>query len=389
MDQTNDLNGVTMHRLVLQYDAPDYVKSASREQLTGDQLHTNQYAHGEGRIYPLHTPAATWMSAAYFADKQASIEKGLADRIRNNIVKSARFFGIEAEVGSVFAKRDAMEKQAEERLSDADFAYVWATADGAVTHRHYPLRNAEEVKEAAAYVRRYRDNFSLAECRSMASKIRTKAASFSVTLPRQDEDFLLKVSGEGLAPTKHIVDQLQKRAILVKQQHPADASSLFKLAETIKDVASVDVSAVHELAEKMASTMDEDDTRLNLRRHYGIGLDRPEDVFFTVTATKAAAFEQSHVVTATGNAYSLDDLESKLTFENVSDYLGEEFADALTSVKCAVRTERVAELVPQLSESDAVLFDQLVTDLGIQPRVQQTEKNAKLSADEIAQIAAL
>ena len=77
LDQVQDVTGREIHRLTSLYTPPDFVKSASHDSICGNaqSLPNNVYADPRYRRYPCHTAAATWMSAAFFAEKQGSYNK--------------------------------------------------------------------------------------------------------------------------------------------------------------------------------------------------------------------------------------------------------------------------------------------------------------------------
>ena len=63
------------------------------------------------------------------------------------------YWGIKAAVDALKARYDELHKNADDRLPDSDFAYVWQ-ADNGVKHRHWRMKNAREVKAAAEALHR-------------------------------------------------------------------------------------------------------------------------------------------------------------------------------------------------------------------------------------------
>ena len=79
LDHTQDLSGVETHRLTSLYAPPEFVKTASHEQLYGPEgggLPNHVFADPVHRLYPCHTKAATWMSCLFFMDKMAGAGSG-------------------------------------------------------------------------------------------------------------------------------------------------------------------------------------------------------------------------------------------------------------------------------------------------------------------------
>jgi hypothetical protein len=56
-----------LQRLAAEYGAPDYVLEASSDDLFAGAKIASQFAD-RGGLYPVHTKAAAWLSAAAFAD---------------------------------------------------------------------------------------------------------------------------------------------------------------------------------------------------------------------------------------------------------------------------------------------------------------------------------
>ena len=67
IDQVQDTNLQGLHALDVAYGLPDFVKSASIEQLRGtEQLEPHMFADVTRRRFPCHSAPATWVSAGFF-----------------------------------------------------------------------------------------------------------------------------------------------------------------------------------------------------------------------------------------------------------------------------------------------------------------------------------
>jgi len=113
---------------------------------------------------------------------------------------------------------------------------------------------------------------------------------------------------------------------------------------------------------KLASAVDQFDKSTQLHRLYDAGgLSRPEEVLFAITEKVARDFMQHNVETTTGNVYALDDLE-KLAVEDVREWMGDDFADAVSAGGVYMDRDKLAEIVPTLDRGMAATLDRLVQE---------------------------
>lgn len=94
---------------------PKYVLTKTAHEKSEDLPRTS-YAYPEEKKFPIHTKADTWLSAAYFSQKQANLPKNAKDRIKGMIHKGADLWNIPEdklkEMDLILAP--ALEKQAED-----------------------------------------------------------------------------------------------------------------------------------------------------------------------------------------------------------------------------------------------------------------------------------
>ena len=113
---------------------------------------------------------------------------------------------------------------------------------------------------------------------------------------------------------------------------------------------------------KLASAVDNFDKNTGLYRMYDDGgLARPEEVLFAITEKVARDFLDQNVETTTGNVYALDDLE-KLAVEDVREWLGDDFADAVSAGGVYMDRDKLAEIVPTLDRGMASTLDRLMSE---------------------------
>src|SRR5262245_13725037 len=205
LDHPHDTNGQHLHRLVTRHEPPEYVKNASAEQLDTDGLPASAFADPVDRRLPIHTKEATWTSWLYYLDQlESASQVGRGDGVAGNqpphrlettgllLQKAAVFHGIARDCADLAAA--CLEKKADEE-KDADYALCWDTPEG--RERRWPLRNAGEVKQAAAYLRTHRADFRYPDRRDFAAAVLRKAGTYQAELPAADLDLLYRQSGSG------------------------------------------------------------------------------------------------------------------------------------------------------------------------------------------------
>lgn len=384
LDQAHDVSGRETHRLTALYPAPDFVKSAGQERLNGDEtLPRHMYADQHNKLYPCHTAPATWMSALFFSDKQAQFNETEAAIIKARIHKSAAYFGISGAVATLEEKIAASAGLDLNALPDSDFAIVWRTDAGTV-ERHWPLRNAAEVKFAAAHFKSHRDEFVFTDRHTIATKILEKAAQYGADTSDADDSLEL-AAGYGMCAAKMASDMLKERARLVQRQHGDLAAELVKLAAVVDQ--NPEKARETDTRLKLAAVVDGFDKNTKLYRMYDAGgLPRPEEVLFAVTEKVARDFLGQNVETTTGNVYALDDLE-KLAVDDVRDWLGDDFADAVSAGGVYMDREKLAEIVPTLDRGMAATLDRLMSEKQAGAVVKSAAVDTLLSLEKLHELA--
>lgn len=385
LDHAHDVSGRETHRLMTLYPAPDFVKSAAADRLVGDEtLPRHMYADQRSKLYPCHNAPATWMSALFFADKRASFAPATAEAIHTGIHKAAAYFGIAGAVREMEEKVAAANASHLNAGDDSDFAIVWAAESGSSKERHWPLRNAEEVKFAAAHFHQYRDQFVFSDRHQIAVKILEKAAQYSADTSAA-EGSLEHSAGLGGCAAKVASAMLKDRVRLTQRQYGDLAGELTKLAEAIDK--NPERARTVEMRLKLASAVDTFDRSTHLDRLYDEGgLPRPEEVLFAITEKVARDFMAQNVETTTGNVYDLSDLE-KLAVDDVREWMGDDFVDAVTAGGVYIDRDKLAAIVPTLDRGAATMFDRLVQEKSAGAVVKQAAAESLLSWDRLVELA--
>ena len=378
LDQTLDLSGQEQYRLCQLFEAPGFVKEATVEQIAGtDGLMPHLFADQRRRLFPLHSKAATWLSSAFFFDKQAELPRADVREIENRLREAAEFLG----------DRNP-DRYPEGEGRGTSHATTWRsyptrTLPGSrVGNDRLPLRNALEVRAAAEYLHKWRDEFTFADRQKMARKVLQKAARHGAALGEHDE-FLERIAGFGGCRAAEAAKLVNDRAKLARAKDPDLAAELEKMAAMIlKDPQKA--RSPHRLA-KVAETIDQLDRLLHIRE-YSDAIPRAEDALFRITRKTAAAFTEQHLSTTAGSVYDRDEL-ARLRTGQVRSYMGDELADAVDADGIHVDATKLAEIVPTLPLGDARLFDQLCKDVGIRTFAKEAGVRQGFSKQDLFSLA--
>lgn len=377
LDQTGDLNGQQLYRLSKLYTLPAFVKTASSDDVYGtDELEAHQFADPAARMFPCHTGPATYVSTLFFMDKLASIDPERAEYIAGRLDDFAFVHGINETIGALKTKL-AADKPFDDLGSFPDDAFALILESGETQsgnrERHFPLRNALEVKRAAEYLKEYRDAFPYGLRQKMASKIINKANDHGAGLGDLD-DFLQKQAGMGAAAANDVAIFLFNRARMLKRAGKIDyAIELGKMAQAVAGNPAT-IQDQDRLV-KLASLVDDVDRETGLNRLVE-DLPKPEDVFFNLTEKTASKLRAEHFATTSGNIYKLADVNN-LKLDDVRSLMGQDFAEAISTGGLFVSPEKLAEVVPTLPRGDAALFDRLLTSVGISPVAKEAAHQAE------------
>ena len=366
LDQTLDLNGQELHRIVSLYPLPEFVKNASQTEVCGDQeTPPHLYADISRKLYPTHTPAATVVSTIFFNEKKASMPKLRRHMIGEKLARAADYWKVLPTIVEILDRYDAMKSAGDKSLPNEEYAVVFKRDDG-VTERHCPMRNGAETTKAAAWLVKNRDVLPFEDRRKIADRVLEKAAKFGLSLTAHRYT-LEKMAGAGACSGKDAAGLIRSRIRAVGHTHKPNA-----LQEELEKLAQLCESAPRAIQHfgaltKIAGLVDQFDREHGLRTKYDDIIERPEDVLFAVTEKVAASVSDDLIGSGlTGNYYRKADLE-KLAVRDLGDVLGDDFVDAVTSANAWIDTTKLAAIVSTLPLDDADKFDEIVAAAGIRP----------------------
>jgi hypothetical protein len=358
LDHVADVNGVELHRMAKLYGLPDFVKTADdAETLRPGQLPKSVYADPATNHYPCHTPASTYLSCVFFTEKQANYHPKNRARVQTQLDAFVKHWGIKSAVDEMRVKYEASHKNADDRLPDSDFAFVFVTDDGSKT-RHWRMKNAAEVKAAADALFTNKD-MPFSDRNVIANKILTKAAQYGASLG-EHETFVERQAGRGVCDPEQVCVMLQNRARLVKSAQQRDA--MVKLADGIaKNPHSLTPDKLVELA----VTIDKLDRMHKLAGHYTEAIPDPVNVIFSSTYGQIKQATDSACALTTGAVYDSSQF-SKIALNELRDLFGGEFADEV-STGLELDPIKLAEQVSALPRPEAEMFEQMLDAAGVPP----------------------
>jgi hypothetical protein len=360
LDHVDDTNGVELYKLAKTLELPEFVKKASPAQTLhmGEQP-ISVYADYFHRKYPCHNAASTWLSAAYFQEKQAHYHPKKAGEIQQRLDKFAAYWGIKGDVDKMRVEHAASKKVASDQLSDDDFAFVWT--DGDTKHRSLRMVNALETKRAAEWLHEHQDKLPFSDRNVIATKILEKAARFGASLGAQ-ERFIEKQAGHGVCRPQEVYQLLQNRSVLAKTaQH---REGIVKLAATIQH--SPANAMTPDMLVKLASTIDMIDRAIGLVGRYSANIPRPEDVIFRDTYKEVRAAAEGACALTSGTLYAKEDF-SKIKLASLQALFGKDFANDVRGGLDSVDPEKLAEMASTMPRDDAEIFDKLAREAGVSP----------------------
>ena len=371
LDQIGDTNAVELHAYAKQYEVPAFVKQANmQETLRPSDLPDTVYADPRLHLFPCHKAAATWLSALYFNEKRAAYQSKDADRVQQRLDKAVTYWGIKAAVDALKARYDELHKNADDRLPDSDFAYVWQ-ADNGVKHRHWRMKNAREVKAAAEALHANRnlppsspERMPYSDSNTVAGRILQKAANFGADLGKLST-WVEKQAGHGICDSKEVVKMISNRAKLAKT-----AEVRHQIEKLAAPVAGSPRHALEpSMLIKLASTMELTDRGLGIE-NYSDAIPRPEDVLFAYTYENMKEATENVVALTTGRLYPRDRFE-KIALQDIQDLFGDDFAKAVGD-GLYVDGVKLAEQVAAFPRPEAEQFEALLAEAGIPPLAQKS-----------------
>lgn len=356
MDILHDSSQRTWYQLGTKFASliPEFVlDSTFPTKEAAEGLGFREFADEGRRMFPIDSPAAVWLSAAYFAkNAEDGYKPILRTAVEARIKQAADIYGIRKEVDAIMSavRGLAEEKQA----ADEDSNYGWVQERGGVKERRYPMFDAEGVKKAGAYFAEHRFMYPSAMRKTLAAAIMAKAASFGVTV----DDCVRREAGHGLPRRDTLMAELLHRAELTK-----DAECSAAVANLNQLLACASAEEMGDMLDKVAEIVDALDQIEGFDKQYGKKLLSPADILCDIDV-KAAEEAMQDSVELDRHVFSLKKL-AELSPDVFEAALGEDFAGRIKSAEGGVDKAKLADELFSLPRPDrAALEDHLWAAFG-------------------------
>lgn len=361
LDHVQDTGGVELKRFSLIHDFPEYVKKADlNETLRPTDLPLNVYADPRPgmRVYPCHTPASTYLSSIYFAEKRSEYRPNDAARVQQRLDHYIDYWAIRGDVDAAVTKQASLKKTSDDHLPDSDFAIVWVNDETGEKIRNCRMKSAAEVKAAADWLLTYRDDLPWADRNTIARKIVEKAAAYGAAIPQPEQ--IDRIAGRGICEPEEVGRLIDYRVSIAKTAEVREGMQ--KLAQQVKTRprAALNIDTL----QKLAATLDTFDRANNLVDYTEL-FPRPEDFLFKVSLEEIKTASGNACGLVTGRVYNREDFK-KIALADVQSLFGTEVKEAVAD-GLNVDAEKLAEIATTMPRPDAENFERLLDDAGIPP----------------------
>jgi len=380
LDPASDVNREELARLSKLYNFPSYVKQANITQtMSPDSPAATTYADPVRRKFACHTAAATWLSGLYFHEKKAEYHPKDRSRIEQRLQHYVDYWRIRPDYDAVVKTAADLSTQ---ELPDSSYGYVWVDQQGN-KERFLPLTSAQNIKAAAEWLHEHRDTLPFHDRHVIAKRLLEKSAATGAAFGAELDQFVEKQAGHGIPDPAEISVMLNQRAQLCKSAEYR--TQIAALANTVKTQSHLALQP--DQLVKLAETVDMIDHAINLNGKYTDIIQRPEDVIFKVTYTKAASDRDALCTLQTGSVYDKDQL-SKLAREEVEALFGTDFLGEV-SQGLDIDPEKMAAVAETLPRPDAELLEHMLSEIGQQPQFGKQAVDTGLSDATLEELAAL
>ena len=363
-DFHGDVAHVQLNELSQRYEFPDFVKSAQADDVTSLPERKGSYAETIHRHFPCHTKAATWLSCLYFTENGHNLAPDIRARAAGHLLKFAERWGISSDYATIRRRHDELSVPGESQLPDSAFAIVKASADGRLV-RQYPLRNAREVKAAAAWFEAnlpaMREVYPFADRQIIATRIMDKAAEFGADLG-DHRDTLEKTAGLGTGTAAALADAFKQRAYLAVGKLPLEKIAHLEAAANQLRTRPAFFNDPG-LRADLVTTLETIDRMLGVK--YAGTFMPPEDAAFGLTRSRLSALHDSAVELSNGSVFTVHQLQ-KVALETLADVFGKELAETVRRGH-RVNTTKLAHVASTMSYADAQAFEDILLSVGESP----------------------
>lgn len=342
-------------------EVPTYVMNYTMPtKEAASQIEEELYADPARRLFPIDTPAATWLSAAYFMKQGDNLpyKKGEKAYVKACIDKAASIHGISEDVIKI-AKAIENETEPEKQAEDDNDSYGWVMRNShtnEVIARKYPMFDGRGVKMASSYFDENRSHYPLAIRRMIARNIMKRAEIHSVGIDDLNPS-VLREAGYGIPRKDVLMEEILERAYLTK-----DAESAILLANINEMVANMPQEEVAQSLDKIAEVIEAFDQTSGLDKYYNTKILMPADFLFDINL-KTAEEALVDSVELDRHVFSLTKL-AELPTELYQNILGDEFVKAVVKTGTSqIDKEKLADNLYSLPKPDKTALEEHLAEI--------------------------
>lgn len=351
------------HKLVKQFNPPEFIKESSipdKEEVA--RLQTSRFASPETREFPVHTKAATWLSAAKFWS-DALYNPNVRQEVSENLKKAAKFWDIEDDIDSILQSVAGTAKEASETQA---FALEEPDFNGDIIRR-FPLVGPQSTVKSAQSLYEEKNHLPLPWKRKAAERILKASEDYDVTgeIDEETNTYLEKAAGKGISSLEKLSEALNARYNILHTPGYTHNEEAAQAMEKLAQGTEAEPETSHELCQKVAKVLDQVDRKNKLYRFYGKNLEMPEEACHALTKKSAQAYVDQYIETHGGRIYA------KEAFESAGIDLFSPMPEVQNQVmgpKRSLDIEKTAEVVPSLNPSQAAVIQSGLESLGYQPQ---------------------
>jgi arginine utilization protein RocB len=335
IDQSSDYSNRELYTFLTGINLPDFVKTASLEEIRGDDsMAKTAFADELGRKFPIDTPARAYVSTAHFVNKVAALAKLrgklYTEKVANQLDLAASVFGIQTEISDLVKTAYLRNKE-----DYVDRSVVLKIAQDEITL--FTIKTAEDLTYSANKFAAEVNKYPFEWRRTISEELVKAAEQLGVDeLP----GLVLKYAGQYYPNIVDVKEELQRRMSKLSEQ---DRGRYAQLVEDVNNIS--DKEEIFKLAEccyfteKNAGLYEKAETRRILGD--------PVDRLFTMHFDKVA--EALDVIEMGGEKFATTDLHqvpSDIYFKSFGFELDPKSAEA-------------KDILPTMPKSDVSLFKQL------------------------------
>lgn len=350
MDALHDASHRTWYQIGTQFEklVPDYVGNATlptkeAEENMGDR----DFADEGRRLFPIDSPAATWLSAAYFAKNASECyrNKVVRDAVAMRIKHAAATYGIAADVDVITSAMSA--PVVEKSAAEDDSNYGWVQTVGNHKERRFAMFDATGVKKAAAYFIENRNKYPFAVRKTIATNILHKAAEHKVVVG----SLIRKEAGVGFPRKDTLMAELLERAYLYKDAEVAQA-----MANLNEAVIADEGELTGEALDKLAELVNEFDRLEGMETSYGKKLLSPSEFIYDIDP-KVAEDLLSDSVELDKHVFSLSKL-AELPEGVFASVLGDDFVTRVKTASGSIDKSKLSDELYSLPKPDKAALEE-------------------------------